>query len=171
MRHTDRSSGFTILEVMIVLVIIGIVGAIALPTVTAISKRRAEVTSSGDTASLLHAARDTAYKKLHCVEVREVTNPADGLVANEVPCVPADAGPVPVDSVSYDPAIVDKVDITGTGRLVFHPSGGLTPGSPARVVHVTMQSGRNAWFEIQPALGTIRECKTYDPGKDPACQF
>jgi Tfp pilus assembly protein FimT len=156
---------------MIVLVIVAVVGAVALPTITAISKRRQEIETAGGAHSLLHTARDTAYKQLHCVEVRD-DNATGKLIAEEVPCLPGDddAGPPPViETVIMPTDVVQDVTISGTGRFVFQPSGGLAVGSPARVLHIMMDSGRETWFEVQPALGTIRECKSYDARKDPAC--
>jgi Tfp pilus assembly protein FimT len=165
-----RRGGFSILEVFIVLAVFAIVGAVALPSIREVSRRRQEIETSGGTQTLLHTARDTAYKELHCVEVREDNSTGTPrMVAEVVPCLPADAGPVQIDTVSLDADVVKQLDISGTGRLVFQPSGGLVDGSPPRVVRIKMKSGREAMFEIQPALGTIRECREYDPNKVPSC--
>jgi hypothetical protein len=113
----------------------------------------------------LNTAHDTAYKQLECVRL---TSPGGHtLRLEQYDCSVPDAGITILPGVSYDPTVVRDADILGTVPPVFQPSGGLATNSGPRMLKLTMVSGRTAYYEIQPAIGTIRECRTVDLTKAP----
>jgi prepilin-type N-terminal cleavage/methylation domain-containing protein len=157
--------GFTIIELMVVVAVVAIVGAIAAPSIRAIITRKGEIQASGGAHVTLNVGRDTAYKQLECVGV---TTPSNTLTLTKWPCgqpPPPDAGAYDagftiVDVLQFDTDYVRQAQVLGTPPLVFEPSGGLTTGSGPRVVQVDFRSGRRAYFEISPAIGSIRECRS-----------
>ena len=119
--------GFSILEVMVVLVVLAIVSAIALPSISGMAKRRQEIEVSGETHSVLHRARDTAYKELQCVRVTD--DPARGIVAEKIGCqANPDAGTLLVATVPIDPAVVTAGVPTASASSTGSPNPSSTDG-------------------------------------------
>jgi prepilin-type N-terminal cleavage/methylation domain-containing protein len=151
--------GFSVFEVTITMAILAIASGAALPTATAIAHRRAERAQLNETSAQIQGARDRAYKTLECIDL-SITG-STTLRWSGVPCSASDAVLPGSRIVELDPALVREVSFVEPGALVFQPNGGLDGASvsPPRFIRVELTSGKLHYFEVQPAIGTISECK------------
>lgn len=181
-----RSRGFSLLELMISITVVGILASVALPSMREMGRRMTVTSTSNDLVGALATARAEAAKRGGWVAViGGGANWSGGWV------VEADAATPPnapnhqfgdsTDVVISQYAAVDtgyavKAKVTngngGDARIVFGPSGNLVDGTAGSVITADINvcrpdnnAGQSRWIHVQSSGEIVSQ---RDTGSSPA---
>jgi len=132
----ERERGFTLLELMIVLAILGLVIAIAMPTVSRRSPGTSLAAAAGELRAVIHGARTAAIAGGQPIAFRGDPNSGYWL------------GTQHHRLTSIDGADAVRVATAGASRIAFFPSGGSSGG---RVI--LRSAGAHREISVDPVTG------------------
>ena len=126
--------GFSLIEMFIVIAIFGVIAAIALPSISAMTARRAASSEVEKVKGALDFARDSARAKLRCMRV---TNPTTSSLLIEELAAATNGCGVTVTTSTTKQFRVASVSLPNAISLTFDRSGALT-GTTAATVPITV---------------------------------
>jgi len=152
-----RQAGFTIVELVTVMVVLGVLAAVAMPRLTG-NTGFAGVAFRGDIVSALRYAQKTAvsHRRLVCASIDASTVTLSIAQAN-----PSTACGVALTSPDGDPYTSKNAAITATGTfltsgLFFQPDGRITTGGSGATLAVgAIGVTEQADIRVQGATGYV----------------
>ncbi len=149
MSRLKQSDGFTLIELMVIIVILGIFAAIAIPGFTSLINKNRIQSSANELQAMLQAARLDAVTKRSAVTVTQ--NADNSWTASQ--------GGVTVSTVT----VPDNIAVAPTVKTItFQPDGSATAGS----IGVT-NSEQNAQYTVSVTLpGLIKIVNTTPTSTD-----
>jgi type IV pilus assembly protein PilA len=167
-REVRAARGFTLVEIVIVVAIIGVLAAISFPTVHDMTTRANEPLELAKVEALLHEARTYARRTNQCVEV-ELTQPTGTTKAKLTYKTVTDASgfrcptataitPTPTVELATGMKFSATVQDGEAGRLAFRFSrnGGLQYAKPTIFEVQSTVTGMKKTVKIFPGAGTTR---------------
>lgn len=106
----SRSSGFTLIELMVVLILVGIVVGIAVPSFTRLIENNRVISATNSTVGLISFARSEAVKRGQAVRINAAGNMMTAVLASD-------------NSVIRQSEVVSGNTTISNGTLTFRANG------------------------------------------------
>jgi type IV pilus assembly protein PilE len=162
-RRRPRTSGFTLIELMISIAIVGVMAGLALPNIIESIQRQQAIASEKEVADFIVRARNFA-RTTGC-ETRVTVDNSSALhtltyqttaTVNTDPCFTIDGLQWTADdAISLSVWVLDDgSDTTPTGTLTFNTQGG-TDETQETVLTVSNSFGTVRVIEVWPLIGSV----------------
>ncbi len=158
----NAQKGFTLIEAMVVVAIVGIGSALAVPSISDLSRRHRENEAIALVEGALRDARNLARVSRRCVKVTV----SSGVITSEkATCSGYQryGGSTPTISTPPESTSVQKIGsqikvMQPSNSLIFHPYGGTTNIDEITIEIRSSTSNNNiAELVVFPGIGTVRK--------------
>lgn len=161
MKRAKSASGFTLVELMVVVAIIGVAAALAAPSIRDLSRRQRENEAIVDVEGALRDARNTARVNRRCVTVALAGNV---ITATKSACTGfkrfGGSAPTMGTADGSKTTTIDDTIVVGalSEPLTFHPYGGTTAvGNVTLTLSSAALGTSRALITVFPGVGTVRK--------------
>ena len=144
----EKNSGFTMIEMLVVVVMIGLLGALSAPSWQGFMDRRRMITARGELMNVLKNAQDEAQSRQQSKEVRfpdlASLSPGSSPLAVEVRNVPSSTPGIITNLGSGE--VSDKFHLVASTPIVFDHDGRVDVPTPyvMKIVNSEAPSGSQA---------------------------